>query len=74
MPDDVAPGAAGLPLDLITVLRKLYASEVNVSIESDWDNGYTVGFGNQRNGITVSEHFDASELDRAAEWLDDKAR
>ena len=25
--------------------------DIDVSIESHWDNGYTVGVGNQRNGV-----------------------
>jgi hypothetical protein len=29
-------------MDLLTVLQQLYAAEINVSIESDWDNGFTV--------------------------------
>jgi hypothetical protein len=61
-------------LNLVEVLQKLYASEINISIESDWDNGFTVGIGNQRNGFDAQEHFDADKLHLAAEWLDQKAQ
>lgn len=59
---------------LTEVLQRLYAAEINVSIDSDWDNGFTVGIGNRRNGYEATEHFDADELHLAAQWLDDKAR
>ena len=61
-------------VNLVEVLQKLYTSEVNVSIESDWDNGFTVGIGNQRNRFDATEHFDADKLNLAVEWLDRKAR
>jgi hypothetical protein len=60
-------------MDLLTVLRQLYAREINVTIESDWDNGFTVAIGNQRNGLAMSEHFTADELGRAVEWLEQTA-
>jgi hypothetical protein len=43
-------------MNIDDVLQKLYDSEINVSIESDWDNGFTVGIGNQRNGFVAKEH------------------
>jgi hypothetical protein len=55
-------------------MQKLYASEIDLSIESDWDNGFTVGIGNHRNGFDAVEHFDLDKLRLAAEWLDHKAR
>jgi hypothetical protein len=58
----------------VGVLQKLYASEVIVSIESDWDKGFTVGIGNQRKGFDTTEHFDTDKLHLAAERLDQKAR
>ena len=61
-------------LNLVDVMQKLYANEINVSIESNWDNGFTVGIGNQRNGFDATEHFDTDKLHLAAEWLDQKAR
>jgi hypothetical protein len=60
--------------NLVNVLQKLYAREMNVSIESDWDNGFTVGLGNQRSGFDATEHFGADKLHLAAEWLERKAR
>jgi hypothetical protein len=32
-------------MDLQTVMAKLYASEINCSIGSFWDNGWTVKLG-----------------------------
>jgi hypothetical protein len=60
-------------LNLVEVLQKLCASEINVSIESDWDGGFAVGIGNQRNGLEASQNFDADKLHLAAEWLELKA-
>jgi len=61
-------------LGLILVLQNLYAREINASIVSDWDDGFTVGLGNERDGIVTSEHFDVDELPRIPEWLERKAR
>jgi len=59
-------------MDLLQTLQHLYARELNVSIASDWGNGFTVALGNERNGLTAAEHFDAGELGRAAAWLEKK--
>jgi len=58
---------------LVAVLRKFYADERNVTIESDWDAGFTVSIGNQRNGFSAAEHFGVNELERIAPWLEKKA-
>ena len=58
---------------LVAALQKFYAMEINVTIESDWDAGFTVAIGNHRNGFVEAEHFHVQELDRAAEWLEEKA-
>jgi hypothetical protein len=60
-------------LTLVEVLQKLYASEINVSIESDWDGGFNVSIGNHRNGLKATENFDADQLHLAAAWLEQKA-
>jgi hypothetical protein len=56
---------------LTKTLRDLYAREVNVSIESEWDNGFTIAIGNQHNGLAATKHFDVDELDQVAEWLEE---
>jgi hypothetical protein len=61
-------------MELVDILQKLYAVEINISIESDWDSGFTVGIGNHRNGLKAIENFDAAKLHLVAEWLDQKAR
>ena len=58
---------------LVAVLQKFYAMEIDVTIESNWDAGFTVAIGNQRNGFVAAEHFHVHELGRAAEWLEEKA-
>jgi len=60
-------------MDLLQTLQHLYARELNVSIASDWGNGFTVALGNERNGLTAAKHFDAGELGRAAAWLEKNA-
>ena len=61
-------------LGLILVLQNLYAREINASIVSDWDDGFTVGLGNERDGIVASEHFEVDELPTIPEWIERKAR
>jgi hypothetical protein len=56
-------------ISLLGALRELYAREINVLIESDWDNGFTVAIGNQRNRFAAQKHFAVEELDHAAGWL-----
>ena len=60
-------------MDLLQTLQNLYAREINVSIASDWDNGFTVALGNERNGLAAAEHFGVGELARAAGWLEKNA-
>ena len=62
-------------MDLLAILHKLYDAEINVSIESAWDNGYTVAIGNEGRGLqSDDEHFTVDELDRLPDWLETKAR
>ena len=68
-------GTEEVQLSLVDALQNLYSRQINVSIEKDWDDGYRVSIGNQRNGLDATEHFAVDELDsRAAEWLERKAR
>ena len=64
---------ATMPDGLVAVLRKFYADERNITIESDWDAGFTVSIGNQRNGFAAADHFGVDELERIAPWLKKKA-
>ena len=51
----------GNELTLDDVLNDLYASEINISIVSFWDNGYTIKLGDELNGFRVKFQVDASE-------------
>lgn len=47
------------------VMSKLYASEINCSLSSDWDGGWKVTIGT---GQTLAEGH-AEDLWKAADWL-----
>jgi hypothetical protein len=63
-------------IDLTGVMRRLYASEINCAVQSQWDAGFVVSIGGSALYGTpkASETFAADELAAAAEWLDQKAR
>ena len=60
--------------NLLEVLQRLYAREINVLIESDWDDGFNVAIGNHRTRLEASQNFAAHQLPLAAEWLERKAQ
>ena len=55
--------------DLGQILRALYAHEINVGLQSFWDGGWNVWFGDELNGPRVKEHFDPDSFDEIADWL-----
>jgi hypothetical protein len=62
-------------IDLTDVMQRLYASEINCAVQSQWDAGFVVSIGDTLYGTpAASETFAADELSAAAEWLDQKAR
>lgn len=56
-----------MPLE--TILRELYAREINVSISSFWDAGYTVRLGDDMNGYRAEREFKSEEFDQIGDWL-----
>lgn len=58
------------------VLRRLYASEINAGMHSDWDGGITVWIGGPHgvNPILSEATFGPDEFHRIAEWMDFEAR
>ena len=60
------------------VLAGLYASEINVSIVSFWDGGFTVKLGDEINGFVAEAIFgqggDPLSFFEVATWLDAAAR
>lgn len=57
-------------LGLIRIVRKLYAAQVNLAIESDGDGGFRVGISKRRYRLAATKHFPAKELPLIAEWLE----
>lgn len=55
--------------ELASLLTKLYASEINVSVSSFWDRGWTIQLGDIGNGLKASSDFDNEHLDQAVRWL-----
>ena len=60
-----------MPINLISVMKSLYASEINVEIFSFWDGGWEVKLGDNMNGYKAEKNF--YNLDDAAEWLQTEA-
>jgi len=58
-------------MDLQTIMAKLYASEINCSIASFWDGGWTVKLGDEMNGFVAETN--VATLDEAARFLDIQA-
>jgi hypothetical protein len=59
-------------MDIETVMKRLYESEINCSIGSFWDNGWDVKLGDEMNGFVAEGNFHT--LDEAADFLDREAR
>lgn len=59
-------------MDIEIVMKNLYASEINCSISSFWDNGWEVKLGDEMNGFKAEGLF--RTLDEAATFLDLEAR
>jgi hypothetical protein len=58
-------------MELGTVIDALYESEINCSIASAWDNGFTVKLGDEMNGFVAEK--DCRTSSEAAMFLDDAA-
>jgi hypothetical protein len=59
-------------MNLTDVLSELYASEINCSLSSFWDGGWSVKLGDTSNGFLAETT--VGSLDDAAQWLHEKAR
>ena len=63
------------PIDLATVMRQLYDSEIGCTISSLYDAGWRVRvgwsarLGDELNGYVAEEQFRNDEFDRIARWL-----
>jgi hypothetical protein len=60
------------PMDIEIVMKRLYESEINCSISSFWDGGWTVRLGDEMNGFAAETN--CSTLDEAAAFLDREAK
>jgi len=63
---------APIDSDPLTVLRDLYASEINCSIASFWDGGYHVKLGDNWNGW-LAEQIGLMSWEELAAWLKETA-
>lgn len=54
------------------VIQRLYDSEINAGLESDWDGGITAWIG--RTPQLTARTFLRDEFDHVGAWLDDEAR
>jgi hypothetical protein len=61
-------------MNLLDLLRALYASEINCGVASMSGAGVKVWLGDHSSGIRAEREFRPDELDEAARWLADEAR
>ena len=59
-------------MELGKVIDALYESEINCSVDTFWDGGYTVKLGDEMNGFVAEKECKSSR--EAAEFLDKAAR
>ena len=57
--------------ELLLALQDLYDSEINYSIETFWDGGFTVKLGDEMNGFVSSGSFDT--FNECVYWLADES-
>lgn len=70
--------ASGLPhsrrMELLQVICRMYESELNVGLQSDWDGGVTLWLGGPHGQlagpILARRTFAIDELDTTAAWLE----
>jgi len=60
------------PMELGKVIDALYDSEINCSVSTFWDGGFTVKLGDEMNGFLAER--DCKTSHEAAEYLDQAAR
>jgi hypothetical protein len=67
---------AGCPecFTLEEAITYLYSHEINVTITSFWDAGFSVGLGDAMNGHGEAKNFQANELWKAGNWLVEEAK
>ena len=53
-------------------LQKLYDAEINFSISTFWDAGFTAKIGDEINGFVAQANFDTAE--EAIAWVIEKAK
>lgn len=58
---------------LESVLRELYGREINVSIASFYDAGWTVRIGDEMNGYTAEREFGGVDLGQIGDWIAETA-
>jgi len=57
-------------MNLLKVMAALYDSEINCSLSSFWDGGFTVRLGDAVNGFMDSATFMSSAFERDSMWLE----
>jgi hypothetical protein len=60
--------------ELVTVIQKLYAKEINVGLQANWDAGIQVWIGDDPSGHLAEQTFTVGQLPYAGKWLMEMAR
>jgi hypothetical protein len=58
----------------LDILARIYDSEINVGLQSDWEGGFRVWLGDNWIGHIVEGWFGPEELDKVGPWLDYQTR
>src|SRR4051794_9134125 len=58
----------------LDIIGRIYDSEINLGMQSDWQGGFRVWLGDDWLGQIVEGWFDPEEFDKIGPWLDYETR
>ena len=56
-------------IDLLILIQRLYSSEINAGIQTEYAAGFDVWLGDPVNGYSTVRNFSPDRLSEAASWL-----
>ena len=59
--------------DLLTVMQRLYSSQINSGIQTEYPFGFDVWLGDPMKGYDSVKNFNSDQVSAAADWLHSEA-
>ena len=56
-------------IDLLTLIQRLYSSEINAGVQAEYPAGFDVWLGDPVKGYSTVRNFGPDQLPEAARWL-----